>query len=154
MEARQEPGERERCLGQRKRTLRALESIQLGIGAHALLDPEINRAHDQFRALGQLSEDLDGGLAVQVGSEVQHLAAMLDAVRGRISPAACQVKADGTARPHNLVLHDVPMRAGGREPGFADDHLPQAREGPGLELLPAWLTAMPQHGGTEHLVVD
>ena len=154
VEAREEAGERERRLGQRERAVGPGEGVQLGISAHALLDPEVNRAHDQFRAVGELGEDLDGRLAVEVGGHVEHLAAVLDAVRGRIGPAAGQVEPDRAARPDDLVVHDVAARAGRREPGLVGDHLPQPGERAGLEFLPARLMAMPQDGGAEHLVVD
>ena len=113
------------------------EGVQLGVGAHAFLDAEINRAHDQFRALGELGEHLDGRLAVEVGGHVQHLAAVLDAVGRRVGPAAGQVEPDRAARPDDLVLHHVAAREGGRELGLVGDHLAQPGERLGLELLPA-----------------
>src|ERR1039458_905694 len=133
----QEAGQREGRLGERERTVRPGERIQLRISAHALFDPEIYRAHHEFRLLRELREDLDRRLSVEVGGHVEHLAAVLDAVRGRIGPAARQVEPDRTARPDDLVVHDVAARAGWREPGLVDDHLTEPGESARLESLPA-----------------
>jgi hypothetical protein len=42
VESREEPGERERRLGQRERAVGPAKGVELGISANALLDAEIN----------------------------------------------------------------------------------------------------------------
>ena len=150
---REEAGECERRFGQRERAVVAAQGIQFSVGAHALFDAEVYRAHYQFGPLGEFGKDLDWGLAVEVGGHVEHFAAVLDAVRRSVGPAARQVKPDRTSRPDDLVVQNVAARAGWRESRLVDDHLPEPGEGARLELFPPRLSAMPQDGGTEHLIV-
>ena len=154
METGKEAGERKRRFGQRERAVRPAKGVEFGVSADTFLDAEVDRAHDQFRAFGKLGKHLDGWLTVEVRGHVEHLATMLNAVRRGVGPATGKVEPDRAARPDNLVVHDVAMRAGGGEARFVGNHLPQPGKCAGLKFLPARLATMPQDGGAEHLVVD
>jgi hypothetical protein len=113
MKARQKSGQGEGGLGQGKRIARLGESFQIGVGFDALLHAKINRAHDQFRPLAQFGKHLNGRLAVDVHRQIEHVPAILDAIRRRVGPTAGQIQPHRAARPNDLVIQDVAARRGG-----------------------------------------
>ena len=92
-------------------------------------------------------------MSVEVGGQVQHFAALFNAIGRRVGPAAREVEADGAARPDDLVFEHAAARGGRGKLGFVGNHFAEPGESGGFEALPVGRLAMPQHCGAEHPVV-
>ena len=86
--------------------------------------------HDAW-LLGDAGKNLHGRLAIDIHGQVHDLATMLEAVRGGIAPAACEIQPHGAAGPDDLVLKDAALGVQGLELRVVDQEALQ----PGKSLL-------------------